>query len=122
MLLRDQTRRTQSLHEAQVIQMRMWPRVFFVRSTKSEFGVDFERKKILYRIEMGGSKPDGPHLNPKQASDRLAECTQSLLGEDWEIEVRVGTGSRTRTHEYPGKEVDEREHLEKGSPKPSHLP
>jgi hypothetical protein len=72
-LLRELTRSTGVLHEAQVQQIRYWPVLLF--SGKSSAEVATETKKSVK-----WTKP----------SQILADWTKTLLGDDWTVLVQVG--------------------------------
>ncbi len=119
MLLKETTRRTQVLHEAQVLQLRMWPRVFFSKSTNSEFAVDFEKKRIVFTVTVS-RKADpklGKGLATPAAATLLDECVKQLLGADWDVEVKVGSGKSFRSYDFPRSyEIPDDQHRQ--SPQP----
>jgi len=58
MLLRGMTERTDILHEAQILQLRMWPIVLFDHARKAEIQVNFEKKEIDFRVRVKGQSPE----------------------------------------------------------------
>lgn len=105
MLLKEQTNRTGMLHEAQVLQLKMAPLVLFAKSTKSSFGINIDSKRIVFTITMGKRLPQGlvnKPLGPKEAATTLDDLTKRLLGDDWDVEIRVGSGQTFRSFEFPG--------------------
>lgn len=104
LLLREQTRRMGVLHEAQVLQLKMWPRAFFVKSTSAtQVAVDIEKKRLVFTVVVGkGKTPEGA-MGPSAAADRLAESAHWLLGAEWDVDIKVGSGQRFKTYEFPGK-------------------
>lgn len=107
LLLRDQTRRTDALHEAQVLQLKCWPRVLFDTSTASQFAIDFAKKRIVFTVTTSRKKrPKGDiefRLGPKRAAEALNEYTKLLLGSDWDVDIKVGAGTSMRCFEFPGE-------------------
>lgn len=101
MALRAVTQTTGVLHEAQVLQLRYWPRIALPHSTSCEIayfqkekdevtGALTQRPTIEFRVVLGKAKP------PKDLKKRLAGLSRSvkdLLGPDFT--VRVKTGKKT---------------------------
>ncbi len=85
MVLREMTRTTGILHEAQVLQLKYYP-LILTHATRSEFHYDFENAIVIFNLkETKGSKP-------KQWTKRmetLAEYTQTLLGKEYTIQVKL---------------------------------
>lgn len=73
-MLRDMTRRTGAIHEAQVLQLRMWPRLF-AGSTSSETKVDAEKKIVTYEVSGKISKS----AKNKRLINELNRWTKELL-------------------------------------------
>lgn len=104
LLLREQTRRMGVLHDAQVLQLKMWPRAYFVKSTSAtQVSVDIEKKRLVFQVVVAkGKTPEGA-MGPSAAASRLAESAHWLLGPSWDVEIRVGSGQRFKTYEFAGK-------------------
>lgn len=85
LLLRDITARLGVLHEAQVLQLKMWPLVLFGNVKKCEQHVNIEGKVIEYHI----LQTKGRYPNDKQARfDAMADWTHWLLGSDWIVRIK----------------------------------
>lgn len=85
LMLKDLTRRMGVLHEAQVLQLKMWPMTLFTHAKKTEERVNLESKEIDYDIlQTKGKKPS----DLKERFEALNEWTKWLLGDDWVVRVR----------------------------------
>lgn len=86
LLLRDLTARTGLLHDAQRLQLRMWPIVLFTHAKKCEERVNIQDKEVDFIILQTKGKP------PEDMEKRFAslnEWTKWLLGPDWLIRVKL---------------------------------
>jgi len=88
-LLRDTvTGPTGGLHDAQLLQLKLWPFVAAPHLKKHTATPDTRLKLVTFEFELD---PDG--VEPKDFAKRLAGLERSvkaMLGNDWRIEVRVG--------------------------------
>jgi hypothetical protein len=88
-LLRDTvTGPTGGLHEAQLLQLKLWPFVAAPHLKRHTATPDSKAKLVTFEFELD---PEG--VEPKDFSKRLAALERSvkaMLGADWRIEVRVG--------------------------------
>lgn len=81
MTLRALTATTGAMHEAQVLQLKMWGSIAFGERTW-EAGVDVETKTVTYQLAKG--------KRLKALANRVAALDRSihwLLGEDWALRV-----------------------------------
>lgn len=88
-MLKEQTRLTGALHDAQVLQLKMWPLVVFDQALTSSFSWDPEKKNVIFNITY-----------PKKGVQKLAfwkervtvlnGWVQTLLGGEWAIQVKCG--------------------------------
>lgn len=85
-MLREQTRLTGALHEAQVLQLKMWPMVVFDTASASRFTWDPEGKVVTFTVTIKNQKLAWW----KQRVTILNEWVQTLLGKDWVIRVQAG--------------------------------
>lgn len=113
MLLRAQSARLGTLHEAQVLQLKLWPRILFQTSTKeTSFKTDIVEKKLVFSVVNTG-KPFKPSkgqgvVRPADAPVVLDEWTKALLGGDWDVtvNVRAKTGKTApKTFRYPARKI-----------------
>lgn len=86
-VLRDLTKRTSGIHEAQVLQLRLWPFAVDPTLEKAEAHVGPEEDPPLVRYVWTGSKltVDKPYC------DRVLElvrCVKFILGNNWSVEVQ----------------------------------
>lgn len=94
MFLRAQTERTGTLHESQVLQLKLWPRVLFQTSTPAtKFKVNIAGKSVHFDVVVTG-KPFKPKkgegiIRPEDAPVVLDSWVKSLLGQDWAVSVTV---------------------------------
>ncbi|CAB4127243.1 hypothetical protein UFOVP75_99 [uncultured Caudovirales phage] len=92
------TERTQMLHDAQVYQLKLWPRVVFEQSTKSNFAVDFELHKIEFDVE---SVDDDSH---QSRSELLNIYVKGLLGSKWTMVVRIAGKEFVHAPQHPSED------------------
>lgn len=86
MMLRDLTNRLGALHEAQVLQLKMWPLVLFQHVKKCEERVNIEAREIDFvLLQTKGEVPK----DFKKRCMTLAEWTKWLLGGDWVVRVKL---------------------------------
>jgi hypothetical protein len=86
LLLRDLTARMGVLHDAQALQMKMWPLVLFTHAKKTEQRVNIKEKEVDYILLQTKGKP------PEDLEKRFAalnEWTKWLLGPDWLVRVKL---------------------------------
>lgn len=93
-MLKEQTRLTGGLHEAQVLQLKMWPLVVFDTCHSSSFTWDPDKKVISFKVEAPWSKSGGgvkakkfPLAYWKERVTVLNGWVQTLLGDEWMITV-----------------------------------
>lgn len=89
-MLREMTRMTGALHEAQVLQLKMWPLMLFpwVSIKGVEFTWSVEQKVVTYTL----STMPGRKANEKQLQERtgvLNEWLHELLGDEWRVAVTI---------------------------------
>jgi hypothetical protein len=85
LMLKDLTKRMGVLHEAQVLQLKMWPLTLFTHAKKTEERVNLETKEIDFDIlQTKGKKP----TDLKERFEALDKWTRWLLGDDWVVRVR----------------------------------
>lgn len=84
-VLRDLTRRTGMLHEAQVIHLELWAKIAIPHSEDVKVLADVDRKRIVVKACVPRGTPD-----PDDFSYRLITLDRSvkdLLGEEWSVSV-----------------------------------
>ncbi len=91
-MLKEQTRLTGGLHEAQVLQLKMWPMVVFDTALSSSFTWDPEKKVVVFTIThpTTRSKKKHPLEYWKERVTALNGWVQVLLGDEWMIQVKCG--------------------------------
>lgn len=83
MQLKALTQRTGILHDAQVLQLKMWPLVL-THAVESEFTFKFVDKEVIFNI----TKTQGK--KPKDLSKRLkllSKFTKNLLGKEYAVTI-----------------------------------
>ncbi len=86
LLLRDLTARMGVMHDAQQLQLKMWPIALFSHAQKIEEHVNLNDKEIDYVIlKTKGKKP--ADMDKRFAA--LDEWTKWLLGDDWLVRVKL---------------------------------
>lgn len=88
-MLREMTRLTGGLHEAQVLQLKMWPMVLFTGLISHEFTWDETLKEVSFVLT--GKRP--PLKVVQAAVEVLNSWVQELLGESWIVRVKWGKNS-----------------------------
>jgi hypothetical protein len=85
-LLRDLTARMGVIHEAQQLQLKMWPIVLFTHGQKFEERVDINGKEVDFIIlQTKGKKP----ADMDERFKALNDWTKWLLGDDWLVRVKL---------------------------------
>lgn len=103
-MLKEQTRLTGALHEAQVLQLKLWPLVVFQNAISSQFTWDPDKKVVIFTISHPAMRAKkAPKLDWwKERVTKLNEWVQVLLGDEWMIQVVAGkktfNGSRKITN------------------------
>jgi len=86
LLLRDLTQRMGVIHDAQQLQLKMWPIVLFTHGQKFEEHVNVKEKEVDFIIlQTKGKKP--ADMDKRFAA--LNEWTKWLLGPDWLVRVKL---------------------------------
>jgi hypothetical protein len=87
LLLRGITESTGIIHEAQALQLRLWPRTILPWIAKSAAEVDLDAKMVHYKCQTNQETPQSDdHESRYQA---LGEWTQFLLGPSWFVSISV---------------------------------
>lgn len=85
-LLKSVTLRTGAIHEAQALQLKMWPRL--MEGVKaSEAKVDVENKKVVFIIKADKTF-DSSEINKKIAKE-IVSWTRLILWDQTEVEFKV---------------------------------
>jgi hypothetical protein len=84
---KDMTRRTGTLVEAQMLQLRLWPQVVFKDVLDVTIDpLDIEGKTVNYMLRMS-KPPKGKDLAKRAAA--LEDWLRSLLGDDWMLVIKT---------------------------------
>lgn len=96
-MLREQTRLTGGLHEAQVIHLKAWPLLLWQEAKSTSFTWDPDSRSIIFDLNhrRGASSLKKDQKWWQQRVDVLTGWVQQLLGDEWM--VRVVSGSRKFT-------------------------
>lgn len=87
-MLRDMTARLGVLHEAQVLQLKLWPHTLIPNLNRFEILVDVQGRALEYHVQFQGRAPAKTKLKAPLA--KLEECVRWLLGETWKVRVHHG--------------------------------
>jgi hypothetical protein len=89
-VLRGLTKRTEILHEAQVLQLRLWPFAVDPSLSNSEASIDFPTHQVSFAWK-DTDKSQTWKATSKYLSgiDRLQESVRFLLGNGWKISVSM---------------------------------
>jgi hypothetical protein len=82
---KDLTRRTGTLIEAQVLQLRLWPQVAFNVLDATIDPLDIEGKTVNYMLRV---KTFPKTKDVEKRANVVADWVRTLLGDDWAINVR----------------------------------
>jgi hypothetical protein len=86
LMLKGLTRSMGVLHEAQVLQLKMWPLVLFTHARKCEERVNLETREIDFVILQ--TKGEAPK-DLEARMEALVGWTKWLLGDDWMVKVKL---------------------------------
>lgn len=95
--LRDMTRRSGVLHDAQVTQLKLWPRVIIPGCLKSEAAVSTQDGTVTFRLSIRGRQAKGFAEGVK----RVADGVQWLLGDEYSVSFYVN-GELFKRYERKG--------------------
>lgn len=84
--LRDFTSVYGVLHEAQVLQLKIWPRLMFPNATRSSCVVNCEDSSISIEVKLKGKTARGQ----APRTEALARTVQWMLGPQWRVKVLAG--------------------------------
>lgn len=84
--LKDLTRRTGTIHDAQALQLRIWPRIAIPNSTQSVAKVDTKKCTVLFEVTRKGRQPK----NQQRLFKVLDENVKFMLGDWWSVSVKEG--------------------------------
>lgn len=81
MRLRHLTELTGALHEAQLLQFKMWTAILFTKESTVEITNKPKNKVICYVVR-------GTVDNLKEKARQICDWTRTIVGNGWEIEVK----------------------------------
>lgn len=85
MTLREMTRKTGLLHDAQVFQLKMYP-LALTNATKVSIEYDYDKKNVIFNIiETQGRAPK----EIKKKLDLICQWTKTLLGEEYSVKIKT---------------------------------
>lgn len=88
-LLRQTTKLTGGLHEAQVQQLKVWPLLTFQWAEQASFTWDPDKREVYFHPQPPKwVRPKRDHL--QKGADVLATWVCGLLGDEWETVVILG--------------------------------
>lgn len=87
-MLKETTRMTGGLHEAQCLQLKMWPLVVFEAQTSS-FTWDPDTKIVLFDVSLMKSNKKPAIKAMTQRVEALNSWVQQLLGDEWIAKVKI---------------------------------
>ena len=83
--LREMSKTTKTIHEAQAMQLRIWPRVALPHTKSSTANVDFDTKTVSFSCQRDQSEEEPEDL--QERLEQLTQWTQFLLGDDWLVTI-----------------------------------
>jgi hypothetical protein len=84
-LLKTMTVTTGAIHEAQALQLKMWPRLI-QKVTKSEARVDVEKRTVTYICESTGLRPT---KSVKLTCTNICQWTRNLLWDETKVVIKI---------------------------------
>lgn len=84
--LKGMTIRTGIIHEAQVLQLQLWPLVLFKDALTSSADIDPKTKNITFKI-FTNKKPNKKEF--KTANDRLIDWCRFILWDETSINIKI---------------------------------
>jgi hypothetical protein len=88
-MLKEQTRLTGGLHEAQVLQLKAWPLVVFNVKRGKDAAFTWDPDKHIVAFSITGSEKHDQGWWQKR-TNILGLWVKNLLGNDWKTNVKVG--------------------------------
>jgi len=85
LLLRAMTERTGVLHEAQILQLKMYPIAMITSSKSAEIKIDIEGKSVDFQLKL--DKKKNPDL--EKQCEMVSDAVKWLLGPEWLVRLRV---------------------------------
>lgn len=85
MLLRALTESTGILHDAQVLQLKMYPLFYIEHARSAEVHVNLEDKEVDFYVKVKGKEP----ANFDAKCEELNKAVKWLLGPAWLVRVRI---------------------------------
>ncbi len=93
-LLRGLTKRTGAIHEAQVMQLRLWPFAVDPQLDRAEADVDVEGKQVLYRWENSDAPRNfAPDKKYAERLTKLEDSIKFMFGASWKVTVALNGNS-----------------------------
>jgi hypothetical protein len=86
-MLREMTERTGCLHEAQVLQIRLWPFAVDPSLDTTHADVDLEKRSLTYHWEAKNAST--VDKNYRHRLNELSKSVDLLLGPSWAMDVRL---------------------------------
>lgn len=94
--LRDLTRRTGAIHDAQLLQLKVWPRIMFP-IIKHTIEYDSEQRILVIVMKLSEALVEGDEL--KKRIRLLEGWCWALLGPEWSIRLRTRLAKGGRSKE-----------------------
>ena len=93
------------LHDAQVLHLKLWPRILFQRSITSQLRVDASKHHLAFDLELHGALPTTGVLEP-DAGKLLNEWVKSILGPEWSVSIYLSSDPKKKPAKlhFPGEE------------------
>ena len=85
MQLKAMTIRTGSIHEAQILQLKMWP-LLIPNVTKAAFSIDTDRKLVSFKCESSSNRVT---KKVKLTCKNMSEWTKQLLWNETAVTISI---------------------------------
>jgi hypothetical protein len=89
-VLKETTRLTGGLHEAQVLNLKMWPLILFTNVCGSSFSWDPDKKTVSFVLVLEPKAKKKKQAWWEKRVNILNEWVHELLGSEWIVEVSDG--------------------------------
>lgn len=84
-LLRDLTKRMSVLHDAQRLQLQMWPIVLFQEAKNVQSELSMDKREITFLVQQPGKATK----DFKTSCATLNDWVKWLLGDEWIVKVKL---------------------------------
>jgi hypothetical protein len=111
LMLRDMTERFETMHEAQVLQIKLWPLAVDPGLTQSVANIDIKGKSLTYTWERPAWNPDRGYQKRLRG---LADAIETYFGPTWHLKIIQNGGVLPIPAKTQGQSPNRRKNVRKG--------